>query len=289
MDVYGEIPSKYPVCIYDLHALDMKAYKKANITGHKLVPPTEVKEGDLFAGIVQGQHGIYHESWKALPDHSWVEIAHSAFPTELEGFWVWRVRGSGVWYNIGKTKVFPTPADPSKTHAEAIAFLTANCSRKPSPGWPRQESDIFGFCAREKGFDSIQFEPQAGQQPVGTFGLTGLFELVLVNIDGKYECGVEDASKTPLREGWLSSRQCDCENHELADSCGLMPRPPFPLSILGSDPPLCKLQEGPPFWNRWKACDPSTCKATQCRLGRRPWAKMPMDKTIDAHTEMFTV
>lgn len=169
-------------------------------------------------------------------------------------------------------------------YKEAIAFLVQNCSSKPSIGWPRQESDIFGFCAREKGIDSIQFEPQAGEQPLGSFGLAGATEMVLTNIDGMYNCGVEDASITPLREGWMASRQCDCENYEYTESCGLMRRAPFPLSIMGSDPPLCKLQQGPPFWNRWKACDPLTCKPTSCKPQRRSMAKMPTGQTASIET-----
>lgn len=261
MTVYGELPDTYPVCIYDLWSIDKDAYIKANIPGRKLVPATEVKEGDLFEGL--GQYGIYHGSWKPLPDYAWVEIAHTAFPTELKGYWIFRARGTGIWYNIGKTKVFPTPADPKETHQAAINFLKENCSVQISraPPWPQVESDVFGLCAREKGLDSIQFEPQAGQKPVGTFGLTGAMEMVLVNIDGKYNCGVEDSQKTPLREGWMASHQCDCENYAMSDSCGLMSRAPFPLNITGTTPPLCKEQEGHPG----KSCDPSTCQQTKCR------------------------
>merc|ERR1712137_39254 len=103
-------------------------------------------------------------------------------------------------------------------------------------------------------------------QPMGTFGKTGLTEILLVNIDGRYNCGVQDASKTLFHEGWTASRQCECENYKIADSCGLpMPRP---FLLFGTHPRLCKKQEGPPFWNRWKVCDASTCKATRCR--RRP-------------------
>jgi hypothetical protein len=286
MDVYGEIPSKYPICIHDLWTIDPGAYHKANITGHKVVPTQDVQEGDLFQGTSLG-YGIYHETWKPLPDNTWTEIAHVALPTELLSYWVWRTRGSGIWYNVGKTKVFPTPADPSKTHAEAIAWLTSNCSKTPSAGWPQQESDIFGFCAREKGYDSLQFEPMAGEKPLGTFGQPGMTEIVMVNIDGKYNCGVEDASKTPLREGWMAARQCDCENYEYADSCGLMPRAPFPMSVFGSSPPLCKTQEGPPFWNRWKACDPTTCKPTKCGPQKRPVVKVPVHEIT--HKDTFTV
>merc|ERR1712062_720422 len=134
------------------------------------------------------------------------------------GYWVWRSRGSGIWANIGKTIVFPTPADPKEIHIEAIEFLLDNCSKKPEQYWPQIESDVFGFCAREKGYDSIQFEPQAGEKPLGVFGISGLTEMVLVNIDGKYNCGVPDASKTTLHEGWMASKQCECMNYEIDDS-----------------------------------------------------------------------
>lgn len=264
-EVYGGLPSKFPVCIYDFRTLNKDAYLKANITGHKLVPIADVEEGDLFeeAGLSEKEYMIYHERYEPLPDNTWVEITHTAYPTELSGYWVFRLRGTGVWYNIGKTIVFPTPAEQNKVHQEAIAFLTHNCSKKPSKMWPQLESDIFGFCAREKGYDSIQFEPQAGQKKTGFFGITGVTEMLLVNIDGKYNCGVADASATPLRAGWMASKQCTCENYEIPDSCGLMARPPFPFSVVGTSPPLCKSQSGH-FWNRWRSCDPTTCKPTKC-------------------------
>jgi len=282
LSVYGELPSTYPVCIYDLWSINKDAYKEANITGHTLVSSTEVKEGDLFEGGGTG-YMIYHGSYKPLPDNTWFEVTHTTFPTELKGSWMWRQRGSGIWYNTGKTKVFPTPEDPTQTHKEAIDFLKENCSITPSWEWPQLESDIFGLCAREKGYDTIQFEPATGQKPMGTFGLTGLTEVVLVNIDGKYSCGVEDASKTPYREGWMASRQCNCQNVEIADSCGLMPRAPFPFSIIGTSPPLCKLQ-GEHFWSRWRSCDPMTCKPTTCRLHTQtftePAIKRPTYTTV---------
>merc|ERR1719310_2004445 len=113
MDVYGELPNKYPVCVYDLWYLDEEAYAKANITGHKLVPANEVQDGDLFEVhfLAGGGYGIYHDSWSPIPDNTWVEVTHTAVPSELSGSWAWRTRGSGIWYNTGRTKVFPTPAN----------------------------------------------------------------------------------------------------------------------------------------------------------------------------------
>ena len=59
----------------------------------------------------------------------------------------------------------------ARTHAaQAISFLRAGCTCAIDARWPHVESDIFGCCAKEKGYDSVQFAPQAGQSPLGTFG-----------------------------------------------------------------------------------------------------------------------
>ena len=72
-------------------------------------------------------------------------MQHTALPTELQSDWAWRLRGTNVFFNVGRTIVFP-----GDEHATAIRVLAAGCSKSPSPKWPQMESDIFGFCAREK-------------------------------------------------------------------------------------------------------------------------------------------
>merc|ERR1712107_734106 len=104
-------------------------------------------------------------------------------------------------------------------------------------------------------------------------------------MDGKYNCGVQDATKTPLRQGWLAS-QCSCEAQAMSDSCALMSRAPFPMNVIGTNPPLCKLQEGH-FWNRWKSCDPSTCVPTKCyshRSQRVPKVETDHIENVEAFT-----
>lgn len=262
-EVYGELPSQYPVCTYDFWYINVEAWIASGLNGtREVVDSKAVKEGDLFGSVstTGGGLAIYHGKWEPVPNNTWVEVTHAVFPTELEGSWVWRSPGSGVWYNMGRTLVFPTPADPAKTHAEAIAFLTAHCSKKISPYWPQLESDIFGSCARELGYDSIQFQPQDGQSPMGTFGLTGLTEAVLVNVDGQYGCGTADPKQTPLRQGWKASSQCECENTPIPPDCGLMPFPPYPINITGAKPPLCAAQAQ----NKSVPCNTLACKHMTC-------------------------
>ena len=254
--------------MYDLATLNGAAYNAAGLSGIRPIieDQTAVEEGDLFRLAIGGQIigqdlGIYHSAYAPAPSGSWVEVAHAVLPTETVGAWTWRLRGTGIWANVGRTIVFPTPADPLKIHAEAITFLKANCSVPISRSWPAQESDIFGRCAREKGYDSIQFEPQNGQVPTGTFNLTGVTEMVLVKLDGDKGCGVEDARATPLRSGWRASEPCACENQAIAPSCGLMAKPPPPM--IREEPPLCKLRDG--WRGLFALCNPGTCKPWSCR------------------------
>jgi len=259
--VYGGLPTKYPLCVYDLWYLDPLAYEVAglNNSGRPVHDRLNVKEGDLFQGLL-GNLGIYHEVWRPLPDYTWVELEHTVYPTEVDSFWAWRTRGSGIWYNTGRTIVFPTPADPAKIHEEAMAFLRDNCTCDISWQWPQVESDVFGCCAREKGYDTIQFEPQSGQVPLGTFGLTGLTEIVIVNMIGNLNCGVEDPEQTHLRAGWQASQTCQCVNEDISPSCGLMAYSPLPAAM--TSPPLCQAQAEDPS----VACSGYTCTKTYCKL-----------------------
>ena len=245
------------------HLLLMYVYTLLLIGTRPVIDVSKVAEGDLYSRYSMTgelEYAIYHGQWKPVPNNTWVEVTHTILPTELKGAWVWNQRGSGLWYNTGNTLVFPTPANMDKIHAEAIQFLSDDCSVNISNNWPQLESDVFGQCAREKGYDSIQFEPQTGQIPLGTFNLTGLTEMVLVNIDGDKGCGVINISETPLKSGWLASQQCTCINKPIAPSCGLMPKPPFPLNIFGEEPRLCELREE----SLKNSCNSLTCDSMQC-------------------------
>eukprot|EP00940_MAST-03C_sp_MAST-3C-sp2_P001345 g1345.t1 len=233
------------------------AYDAAGLNGSRPVvqPSANISEGDLYyqasttSSGSGSDYGIWHPVWKPIPNDTWIEVTHAVYPTELHGSWVWTLPGSGTWYNTGRTLVFPTPpnSEVSKVHAEAIKFLSNNCSVSISHEWPQLESDVFGLCAREKGYDSIQFEPSQGQVPWGTFTLAGLTEMVAVNVDGDKTCGVEQPESTPLRQGWRASKRCRCVNQPIPKTCGLMPSPPYPLNITGEVPRLCENGNGVSF------------------------------------------
>ena len=112
-------------------------------------PFTDLQEGDLFTS--QSGLQIYHKEWRPAPSNAWVEIMHIAIPTELQGSWIYPLRGTNVWFNVGRTVVFPRDGSLTGSgHDSGKRFLATGCSRPPSNAWPLQESDAFGFCAREK-------------------------------------------------------------------------------------------------------------------------------------------
>eukprot|EP01047_Picozoa_sp_COSAG01_P019744 COSAG01_NODE_1108_length_11662_cov_189.275534_2_plen_174_part_00 len=113
--------------------------------------PAVVQPGDLLtpqSGRLGGSGlQIYHDIWTPAPNNSWIEILHTTVPTELQGDWVFKLRGTNVWFNVGRTIVFCCAGQ----HDEAQKFLSAGCSKQiDTSKWPAFESDVYGFCAREK-------------------------------------------------------------------------------------------------------------------------------------------
>jgi len=201
----------FPLCVYDLWVINKVALQKAeiNLTSNKT---SGFEDGDYIAspgGFNSGNNGIiYHSQYKPLPNNTWVEVTHMTFPTELRGMWVFRTRGSGIWANTGNTIVFPTPKNMSKIHADAFAFLTKDCKAYGNGSflWPRMESVIYGDCAREKGYDSIQFDRRV-------WILLPLLVLLTLSrwCSHAWTASIVVAPKTPARQhsdpvGWLLNR-----------------------------------------------------------------------------------
>ena len=86
---------------------------------------------------------------------------------------------------------FAAPNMPLLSSPSTVGVLSA--------GW-------LTLCTNVQGYDSIQFLPYPGLKPLGSFpGSVGLIEMVMVNLDGQYTCGTQNASATPLRAGWHAS------------------------------------------------------------------------------------
>ena len=100
LGVYAELPTEYPVCIFDFWNLDVRAYEAAGLGNSRPIIPYPLKpkrDGDLYeAETAPPSLGIYHSKWALVPNNTWVEVAHEVLPTEINGSWVWITRGSGL-------------------------------------------------------------------------------------------------------------------------------------------------------------------------------------------------
>lgn len=224
-EVYGALPTEYPVCIFDFSMLYPEALSKAGIDVNITTKTSGFVDGDLIsdkamhAGWSLGHYWLtlYHSKWQPLASNTWFEIQHIAVPWEADGFWAFRARGTGVWANSGNTIVLPDGDFLNHTlHVEASKFLARH---QQCHGINITDRDaIFGRCAREIGYDSIQFSPDT-TKPWGTFGNIAKTELVIPSLAGQFSCGTSQGRYSPLRSGWAASNKCACENAPISKRC----------------------------------------------------------------------
>jgi len=211
LKMYGELPSSgYPICIFDfwylppstdLATLGLKPIaNKAGGAPHELwqVPTWlgnilgqyypglayrykkgEYVNGDLYRGTLDGGYSIYRDwyLYHQLPSNTWVEIQHMAgpfFKRETEAMWFSRTRGSGIWFNVGKTISFDSHMDAFGRMLDGIG----DCKKPKLPhttdpmALGAASENALAKCLRSKGYDSFQFRPNP--YPVmNTFGQAG--------------------------------------------------------------------------------------------------------------------
>jgi len=223
MEVYGELPTHYPVCIFDFSMLYPEALSKAGIDVNITTKTSGFVDGDLISdkemhagwSIRHPALTLFHSKWQPVPSNTWFEIRHVALPWEVNGFWAYRARGSGIWVNSGNTIVLPDGNYLNGTlHVEASEFLAKLC-----PDIHAKDRDaIFGRCAHEAGYDSVQMTPDA-TKPWGSFGNIATTELVIPALEGRYSCGTPKGSDTPLRSGFAASHKCACETAPKTELC----------------------------------------------------------------------
>jgi len=112
--------------------------------------------------------------------------------------WLMYARGSGVWFNIGNSVMFPD-------HFAAAQSLCDD----PHKG---SDQDLVD-CARSRtDLDTVLFDAWQ-QDTAGSWGLANMFEMVAVRLSGQYACGTPDAGEAvSFRAGWQASRPCPCSN-----------------------------------------------------------------------------
>ena len=263
-EVYGGLPTEYPFCTFDLWYINASAaaYPSLGLTpnvsktsrrftvlgfaqllsaasdvsggekeGHRWRLFT-YRDGDYF--LTDFGMWNYHSGLAAAPSNTWIEIQHTRFRGERDAMWFTRARGSGIWYNTGRTISFLS--DPAaRAHEHAYRYFEERGCKIPMPmqppsgvncSDPRQMTsqaraepcleafagpeNALGRCAAALGYESVQFVPAPGSV-VETFGHVGWLELLATSLKGNYSCGTpEGGTSAGLRFGWKASEACDC-------------------------------------------------------------------------------
>lgn len=236
---FGGLPKEYPFCTYDLWTIN-KAAKSYPALGLILDPAKESKGNTMNHTWHAGDYNdgdfyktdfgawIYHSDAAVVKNHTWIEVEHLLFKTETKAMWFTRARGTGIWYNVGKTITFVS--DDNHPHTAAYKYFGdrgCNCTNpNPPPGPepncsdPKQiqmclergayQENAMAACAAAEGYESVQFAPAPGPI-VETFGHVGWLELLSTSLVGKYACGTPEGGITAgFRSGWRASEPCDC-------------------------------------------------------------------------------
>jgi len=144
--------------------------------------------------------------WGAWPPHKdgeVVEVTHctGAVVSRCESFgsWMYALKGSGVFFNVGRTIAFAT-------HALGVQhFLPGNECRR---GHCEHQYTKLLTAAKAAGYDTLQFT-QVGDQVCGLSAL----EIVSVHANGTEVCGAAYTG------GWGGTQPCACSSDLKCASC----------------------------------------------------------------------
>jgi hypothetical protein len=223
--IYGEIPdSDYPIDLNTFWILYTNILEKYNIVlTDKCVKDKNCyticqnNEGSLYGNMsnvddMKDTLWIYHKPpYKAFPDNSKIEVTHvsGGYPLqksiESSGSWMYYAKGSGMYFNTGKTISFID-------HSESVKhFLDIDISCPLREECVKYFSKIVDI-AKNKGYDSIQYlkhyDMRCGDTAIEIIDLHGV---------GAFPCG--NKTKLNIKSGWLGKNICICDNHKQSMNC----------------------------------------------------------------------
>jgi hypothetical protein len=144
-------------------------------------------------------HGLNHEPYIGFSSNTIVEVDHhkDPFGDEHYGMWFLYARGSGVFVQIGRTKVFDE-------HQDAFDFFQSG-----------QDNEKMCRTAAAQGYDSIQFIKHTdglNYPCAAKIGASWMnMEVVMVKLKGIYSCGQAQGTASALRAGWNGDKPCHCD------------------------------------------------------------------------------
>ena len=225
LHIYGEIPdSDYPIDLNTFWILYTNILEKYNIVltdqcikdknCYSICPKDN---GDLYSNMsyiddMNNTIWIYHKPpFKALSDNSIVEIIHTSggYPgqkiLESTGSWMYYAKGSGIYFDIGKTISF-------LDHSESVKyFLDINISCPLREECAYYFKDVFTK-AKNMGYDSIQYLQHYDMRCGNT-----AIEIVDLHGVGAYPCG--NKKEYNIKSGWKGKNVCICDNYKQSVNC----------------------------------------------------------------------
>ena len=145
--------------------------------------------------------------YEGFASNSIVEVSHhkDPFGDEHHGMWFVYAKGSGVFLDLGKTKVF-------KEHQDAYAFFKTGGS-----------NEQMCQAAAAQGYDSVQFirhKDGTNYPCAAKIGADWMnMEIVAVRLAGTYPCGQKSGTASALRAGWRGDKACKCDPNNPNTNC----------------------------------------------------------------------
>ena len=132
-------------------------------------------------------------------------------PSSRIAAWFYYAKGSGVWFNMGKTWSGPD-------HADGYKFFHVSDRANPNLNEHMCEA------AAKKGYDSIQFLRHNWHTPFCKgLGHTLNYELVSTKLVGEYACTSSDGKSALIRKGWHGGEACVCDERKGYINCAGVP------------------------------------------------------------------
>ena len=125
---------------------------------------------------------------------------------EHHGMWFLYAKGSGVFLDLGNTKIF-------NEHQDAFDFFHVSGS----------DNEKLSQAAASQGYDTIQFIKHVDGIDYPCASKIGAqwmnMEIVAVKLIGTYPCGQAQGTAGALRAGWNGDKPCKCDPSNPNTNC----------------------------------------------------------------------
>ena len=231
-DIYYDIPavtgisdglSNYPLDTSDFFLLYKEPLDDAGIyIGSEFISNSckeiEVKNNIVSTIMNNWSTRDKEEYWlnklrpfNCLPDNTFTEIVHTQGDPMGGGTWMYNVKGSGIWFDVGKSICY-------RDHQDAV---TEQLGKKCDDGGCDKHLVELMSTLAGKGYKSVQFTEHGDQH-------CGLRAMEIVHTTGRgfYACGFNPDDSdfgtcvaATFKAGWEHNYGCSCDSSRTVLNC----------------------------------------------------------------------